>query len=196
MFLKRSVLKSLMKEAYKSGLDIGRDGKFLFLAGRYWEAEIHMSAIPKETLGDIISLIGELPREDEYFSATKDGLQEIFPRVINPEEFPINDLEITNTIQIGTEGTLQRVLQDCTNGNVYFINEAFMALIHRAFPGGETAVEGPFADPHGVLFRNNTCMLHVYFRVDPKNEDITQTLSQVDIIPRRHDEKETEVDPA
>ena len=66
--------------------------------------------IPKKTLGDIITLIGELPRPGERFKATKEGNQiEIeMPMAINEEGFGTDTLTITDVLLIGTQGTAQK----------------------------------------------------------------------------------------
>lgn len=83
MFLSTSVLNNLMKKAYKTGLVVARTqdaqgNDWLYLAGSYWEVSVNKDFIPKKTLGDIITLIGELPRPGERFKATKEGNQ-IYP---------------------------------------------------------------------------------------------------------------------
>ena len=80
MFLSTSVLNNLMKKAYKTGLVVARTqdaqgNDWLYLAGSYWEVSVNKDFIPKKTLGDIITLIGELPRPGERFKATKEGNQ-------------------------------------------------------------------------------------------------------------------------
>lgn len=74
MFLSTSVLNNLMKKAYKTGLVVARTqdaqgNDWLYLAGSYWEVSVNKDFIPKKTLGDIITLIGELPRPGERFKA-------------------------------------------------------------------------------------------------------------------------------
>lgn len=73
MFLSTSVLNNLMKKAYKTGLVVARTqdaqgNDWLYLAGSYWEVSVNKDFIPKKTLGDIITLIGELPRPGERFN--------------------------------------------------------------------------------------------------------------------------------
>ena len=80
MFLSTSVLNNLMKKAYKTGLVVARTqdaqgNDWLYLAGSYWEVSVNKDFIPKKTLGDIITLIGELPKPGERFKATKEGNQ-------------------------------------------------------------------------------------------------------------------------
>ena len=76
MFINEKVLNKLMKEAYKTGLVVAaREDGWLYIAGRYWEVEMKRRLIPKEILGNIISLIGELPDSGERFLATSEGNQ-------------------------------------------------------------------------------------------------------------------------
>ena len=74
MFLNKKVFKRLMTQAYKEGLKAAMsvDG-WLYLAGQYWEVSIKKDFIQKETLGDIIALIGELPAPGEGSRRQKKG---------------------------------------------------------------------------------------------------------------------------
>ena len=76
MFLQKKIFKRLMTEAYKHRLIVAMtEDDWLYIAGSYWEVNIKREYIPKETMGDIIALIGELPEPGERFSATKEGNQ-------------------------------------------------------------------------------------------------------------------------
>ena len=133
-----------MKKAYKTGLVVARTqdaagNDWLYLAGSYWEASINKDFIPKKTLGDIITLIGELPRPGERFKATKEGNQiEIeMPMAINEDGFGTDTLTITDVILIGTQGTVQRLLQDEQTGQIYPVNNVFISIINNAMIDGE-----------------------------------------------------------
>ena len=65
MFVKMSILKRLMKEAYKSGLVLANNGETIMIAGNYWQMDIKRALMPKELLAAIIELAGELPGAGE-----------------------------------------------------------------------------------------------------------------------------------
>lgn len=194
MFLSTSVLNNLMKKAYKTGLVVARTqdaqgNDWLYLAGSYWEVSVNKDFIPKKTLGDIITLIGELPRPGERFKATKEGNQiEIeMPMAINEEGFGTETLTITDVLLIGTQGTVQRLLQDDLTGQIYPINNVFVSIINNAMveeDKGEYTVTEPLFNPfRGILWKNNVCKLRAHFRTDDKNIKVLKSLKGVDITP-------------
>ena len=162
MFLSTSVLNNLMKKAYKTGLVVARTqdaqgNDWLYLAGSYWEVSVNKDFIPKKTLGDIITLIGELPKPGERFKATKEGNQiEIeMPMAINEEGFGTDTLTITDVLLIGTQEDK-----------------------------GEYTVTEPLFNPlRGILWKNNVCKLRAHFRTDDKNIKVLKSLKGVDITP-------------
>lgn len=183
-----------MKKAYKTGLVVARTqdaqgNDWLYLAGSYWEVSVNKDFIPKKTLGDIITLIGELPKPGERFKATKEGNQiEIeMPMAINEEGFGTDTLTITDVILIGTQGTAQRLLQDELTGQIYPINNVFISIINNAMienERGEYSVAEPFFNPiRGILWKNNVCKLRAHFRTDDKNIKVLKSLKGVDITP-------------
>ena len=194
MFLSTSVLNNLMKKAYKTGLVVARTqdtqgNDWLYLAGSYWEVSVNKDFIPKKTLGDIITLIGELPRPGERFKATKEGNQiEIeMPMAINKDGFGKDTLTITDVILIGTQGTAQRLLQDELTGQIYPVNNVFISIINNAMienERGEYSVTEPFFNSYrGILWKNNVCKLRAHFRTDDKNIKVLKSLKGVDITP-------------
>ena len=76
MFLTRSGLKKLMRIAYKGGgLRVRRNNGGLSISGACWTVYFLWGKWPKETMGDLISLVGVLPEQGEQYLATKEGNQ-------------------------------------------------------------------------------------------------------------------------
>ncbi len=76
MFLTRNGLKKMMTQAYKGiGLKVRNDGVGLSITGARWSVYFLRTDIPKETLGDLISLVGQLPACMECYVASKEGNQ-------------------------------------------------------------------------------------------------------------------------
>mgnify|MGYP000846466576 FL=1 len=192
MFLRKSILKKLMTQAYKDKLTVAMNGEgWLYIAGSYWEVGVKKDFIPKETMGDIISLIGELPLPGERFAANKEGNQLEVGRKweVETEEFEGCDtLTITDVLMIGQGGTTLRLLQDQGTGMVYAVNNVFINIIDNdecLKRSGEYAVDEPFYDPvKGILWKNNVCVLRTVFRRDEKNKKTLEALQGIDIIPR------------
>lgn len=191
MFLKPGTLNALMKKAYKSGLAVGRtEDDWLYIAGSYWEVSIKREFVAKKTLGDIISLTGELPDPGTRFLATKEGnqIEMELPLRVDEDPFEKRDiLTITDVLLIGTQGTVQRLLQDEETGRIYPVNNVFVGIIDNAMivrDKGEYEVQNPFFNPfHGILWANNVCKLRAQFRSDEKNDKVLENLKGVDITP-------------
>lgn len=191
MFLRPTTLNNLMKKAYKSGLAVARtEDDWLYIAGSYWEVNVKKEFIPKRTLGDIIALIGELPEPGQRFMATKDGNQiemEMRMRVDDGPFHENNTLTITNVLLVGTSDTVQRLLQDESTGNIYAVNNVFIAIVDNGMiedRKGEYPVTEPFFNPtYGILWENNVCKLRTHFRTDDKNNNVLENLKGVDITP-------------
>lgn len=194
MFLSQSILNSLMKKAYGSGLAAASsidktENEWIYLAGNYWEANIRKDYIPKKTLGNIISLTGELPKPGERFIATKSGnqMETALPMAIDEEGFGNDTLVVTDVILVGTSGTAQRLLQDETTGQIYPVNNVFISIINNGIieeERGEYAVKEPFFNMYrGILWKNNVCKLRANFRTDDKNIKVLKNLKGIDIMP-------------
>lgn len=191
MFLRPSVLNSLMKKAYKSGLHLAMNADgWLYIASDYWSISVKKEFIPKRTLGDIIALAGELPEPGERFTATKEGNQiELeMPIQVDDSAFSNNEtLTVTDMLLIGTMGTIQRMLQDEDTGDIYAVNNVFVNIVDNGQieeDKGEYRVERPyFHKGYGILWKNNVCKLRAHFRNDDKNIKTMKNLKGVDITP-------------
>ncbi len=192
MFLKPSVLNRLMKQAYKKGLTLAMNEEgWLYIASDWWQVNIHKDFIPKRTLGDIITLTGELPKPGERFVTTKtegNQMEMELPLEIEESGFEENNLlTVTDLMLIGTQGTIQRLVQDEDTGHIYAVNNVFIDIIDNSqidVREGEHPVREPLYNPiRGVLWKNNVCKLRVHFRSDDKNAKIMQNIKGIDITP-------------
>ena len=76
MFIKAAHCARLFKQAYKgAGLRVGKDEDGIYLTGRKWFMYIFTEYVPKEVLGTIITLTGEIPEEGEQKLYNKDSIQ-------------------------------------------------------------------------------------------------------------------------
>lgn len=190
MFLQKRIFKRLMTEAYKHRLVVAMpEDDWLYMAGSYWEVNIKREYIPKETMGDIIALIGELPEPGERFSATKEGNQMEFDgtRQIDVAPFKRNELlTITNVLMLGIGGTLLRLLQDAETGQVFAVNNVFIDIVNNSEcmkEKGEYLIDEPFYNVNaGILWKSNACMLRAGFRNDTKNEEVMNQMQGLDLI--------------
>lgn len=188
MFLKQSIFKRLLKEAYKGpGLTVGRQRDEdaarpgYYLSGGYWVIWLDVEAITKEAKAAIIELAGDLPEPGEVFRALKDAgnqyeieQKEIFnlPEVWKNTK---TDFKITNCI-LQQGDVLARFLQaqDGT-AHVTAINETFVGMIDPEacdFDNGETFPEGPRAScaiSPFIYWGNNVCYLMAAIRKPLEN---------------------------
>ena len=106
---------------------------------------------------------------------------------INEEGFGTDTLTITDVLLIGTQGTVQRLLQDEQTGQIYPVNNVFVSIINNAMveeDKGEYTVTEPLFNPlRGILWKNNVCKLRAHFRTDDKNIKVLKSLKGVDITP-------------
>ncbi len=189
MFLKTNLLNRLMKQAYAgSGLVVARRGDWLYLSGSYWEVEVRKRYIPKKTMGDLISLIGELPEDGERFRAEKGGnqMEMEMPMGIAIDLFdPRNCLTVTDLILLHQNGVEQRILQDADTGSLYLINNLFANMVdNKCMEEGKGEIgvsDQPMFRPKlGVLWDNGICRLHAAFR---DSEEILDSLQGISLIP-------------
>ncbi len=185
-----------MKEAYKTGLVVARNyADSIYIAGSYWEAQIKKDYIPKETMGDLISLIGEIPEAGQRISASKEGNQFEVGLPINIQTDPEEEqMEISDLILIGCNGVQQRLLQR-KNMNTYAVNNVFISIVDNRLVDekrGEYIVEKPYFAKTGFMWVNNVCLFHAYFRGDKMNENTMKNLQGIDIVTRFIPEEEKE----
>ena len=88
---------------------------------------------------------------------------------------------------MGTGGTIQRLLQDESTGNIYAVNNVFVAIVDNAMiedSRGEYPVTEPFLNPaYGIFWQNKVCKLIAHLRSDDKNNKVLENLKGVDITP-------------
>lgn len=105
----------------------------------------------------------------------------------NGAGFGTDTLTITDVLLIGTQGTVQRLLQDEQTGQIYPVNNVFVSIINNAMveeDKGEYTVTEPLFNPlRGILWKNNVCKLRAHFRTDDKNIKVLKSLKGVDITP-------------
>ena len=152
MFLTRTGLKKLMERSVKGGgLHVRNDGKGYSICGASWAVYFFKGDIPKETLGDLISLVGELPGDEEAYTADKGGNQvEIY------DENALTAMDIATSCRWQMAKTpvviehppyMLRVYQNRKSGQATVINERIVAIVDPELidsRNDENLPEGPF----------------------------------------------------
>lgn len=192
MFFKATVLKRMLKAAYKgAGLTVGHsaageDGgepEGLYISSGWWVIWFVYDKIPKEAKAAIIEICGDLPGKGEVFKAIKDmGNQyEIEQREIFnlPATFKSCKTTFRVTKLLGQQGDkLIRFLQEEDGGNhVTAVSEIFLDLIDPGainYDGGEYEPFGPVAADAAAPFMywgNNTCYLMAGVRTTGQDDE-------------------------
>lgn len=182
MFFKMSVLKKMMKHAYKGGClivgdspikeddEIAMDG--LVISTGWWSLWINRDYVPKELKAAVIELCGELPYYEHWFKASESlGNQEMIPfteatHPIDLYQKAKDGVNITKLLMTMRSDGVMRILQNNKTKQVSAINEMIMSLID---PGAIKDEDGEYP-PIGPLTReneyfawgNNICYFIVY----------------------------------
>lgn len=134
MFIKTSVFKALIKQAYKqSGLVVGSDGESIFVAGAYWVLQMQEKHIPNKIKAAVIELTGDLPGAGEIFRAKAgEGNQYELQyyedyNVRKAAEAASVELTVTKCGYYAERG--MRVLQNRQNGHLFMVGEEVIKLI-------------------------------------------------------------------
>lgn len=163
MFIKTSLFKKLLREAYKgTGIRIGHSGKRFYIAGSYWALMVNENHFPKREKAAVVELIGDLPHE-EFFRANKEeGRQQLLPEedwMFRFAEDPESELEETNLLVQEPMGTYCRMLKD-QNGNLVPMNQALYDIIDESSKTDDDLdIVGPYrvrGCEWAVFWNNNT----------------------------------------
>lgn len=160
-------MKKLMERSLKGGgLHVRNDGKGYSICGAAWAVYFFKGEMPKETLGDLISLVGELPGDGEAYTADKGGNQvEIYDgNALTAMDAATGCEELMEKTPVMIESyphTL-RAFQNVKTGRVTVINEKFVQIVNAELidsNAGEELPEGPFEGGAMVeeRFHNDIC---------------------------------------
>ena len=134
MFIKTSIFKKLLKEAYKNdNLSVGHSekAKVYYIVGGYWFVAIQEQFFPNAEKAALVELIGDLPR-DEYVRIHKnESRQQLVPdemKILLAEKEPDEYLEETNLLI--EEPKFEVISRLLTNGSELTpINEGLYNMI-------------------------------------------------------------------
>lgn len=183
MFLKKTVLKRLMKEAYKHGLRVAATEERYYLCGGYWEMDILKEYMPKEILAAVLELTGWIPETGESYSTSKEGNQVD----INRKEVSVDaeeEIAVTDLI-IDRNGISQRILQDECRGNILLVHDRLIDIVDNTeIEGekGECTAAGPFYRENDILYENNVMRWHVCARKDERKDSLLKELSKINLM--------------
>lgn len=184
MFLRDREFRRLLKNAYKGGLILANHDGRIYMSGWGWEMDIKREYLPKTILAQIIELAGELPDEEERFSATKEGNQ----MELGTMEVSISDIgamaEITKVAIITSCGAPMRVLKTKPFGKVVLLLENVIQMVSEKCIDnvkGEEVPAGPmYVEGEGIIWWNNIMRFKVMYRtVDESEQELVTQLEKI-----------------
>lgn len=203
MFFKATVLKRMLKAAYKgAGLTVGHaaesdtgDPDGYYVSSGWWVIWFNADVMPKEAKAALIELCGDLPATGEVFRATKMGNQyEIEQKEIYnlPAAFRKCGCQFRVTNLLGQQDdTLIRFIQELQTQHVTAVSEIFIDLIDPLavnYDDGEHGPLGPVATCPTAPFMywgNNTCYLMAGIRTvnqEGEEADFWKYLEGIEIL--------------
>lgn len=158
MFIKESDVRKILKEAYKgAGLHIANEEHGLELFGTTWHMYVFKEYMPKEILGAIITLTGEIPAEGEQiyysFDQTK-GQRELYGTALNQNTYQTAmEAQVENKSANSTDIVITDVYQNqyriYTNRKdeekVYVLPDKYREMIDAGFCNKDEEYYGCYA---------------------------------------------------
>lgn len=177
MFVKMSILKKMMKDAYKAGCMIvgeaplaDEDSEGLIIAGGWWTFGIEYAYAPKELKAAVMELGGEIPSGGQCYRALSSGNQEHigFTEHTNPAvlfKSCVHDMTISKImVHFLDDGV--RLLQNNVTGHVTGIQNTAIKLVDKSlidYDGGEYEPIGPRSAGNDIIcWGNNMCYLAIW----------------------------------
>lgn len=179
MFIKTSLFKKLLNEAYKGGgIRIGHQKDRFYIAGSYWALMVYQDYFPKKEKAAVVELIGDLPHE-EFFRAQKDeGRQQLLTGedwMFHFEEEKVMDLEETELLVQEPMGIYCRLLKD-EFGNIVPINQKLYDIIDESSKTDDDLdIVGPYrvkGCEWAMFWHNNTSSFMLGQRDWKDNEEL------------------------
>ena len=204
MFLTRSGFKKLINSACKgAGLYVSNTEGGYQIFGDTFNLWIKWGEIPKESLGDLVSLVGELPEPGEALCAKKQDIQyemeETFPPLAT-DLFEAAGVAMEPTRALLVSSTYIRLFQNNQpHGGTIPIDERLYNLISGMAVdtkhGEETPVgpmvreigPGTFDKEVGACWKNNIMAISLRFGDTSQVEDVLSVLKNTRI-PRTFEE--------
>lgn len=154
MFLTKTISR-LMARSYKGvGLRVRNDGEGYSVWGATWAVHFLHGAMPKETMGDLIKLVGEMPAKGEQYVADKEGNQyEIYSETdmnaflaVQAAQQHGRLVKVTRVRVLTEHGSELSVIQE-PEGDIQTVPAAEVSMVQPGLINAdddETLPEGPY----------------------------------------------------
>ena len=183
MFVKMKQLESLLKKSYKTGIETGGHDKGLYL--KLPNVFVWFEKPPKKFRALIIEYFGELPKEGECFSVTKESPMPQTVMVKNPEEvFEHLEKADQKAHVLPVMTCRSRLLQ--VNKSVVALSDAYYKLIDSSMIDLDDEGEptGPAATKdvgNGLFWDNENCVVRLIPTLLPMENEVYKVLAKVKV---------------
>lgn len=201
MFLKPTIFKKLIKEAWAGGgLTVGCNGKTLFVEGGYWVINMKMRYVPNNLKASLVELVGELPAAGEVFESHKGEENQQVMEFTKEWDLEDNLPEDSRagwptviTMNTNKNSSYPSRLVQTIDRRITLISDIFIDLVDNKYideDGGEDYNIEMMVSEKGVYWTNNMCAVMACKRYinnispsprDKKNKLVINALENLDL---------------
>ncbi len=193
MFIKTTVFKRLLKQAYKrDALQVGHkdNTNIYYIVGDYWAVMVEAKFFTNSAKAALVELIGDLPKNESvriYSDGTRQQLIDdstwFAPALREPEEY----LEETNLLMEEEKfGVLSRLFS--TGEKLIPVNEGLYSLIdEETKTSDDLDIVGPYRtrlSGHMLMWKNNTSTVGLSPRVWDDDGELMEQLKELEQLKR------------
>lgn len=183
MFIKTTVFKRLLKQAYKrDALQVGHEDNtnIYYIVGDYWAVMVEAKFFTNSAKAALVELIGDLPKNESvriYSDGTRQQLIDDSTWFALALQEPEKYLEKTNLlVEEEKFGVLSRLFS--TGEKFIPVNEGLYSLIdEEAKTSDDLDIIGPYKtllSGHMIMWKNNTSTVGLSPRVWNDDEDLME----------------------
>lgn len=183
MFIKTTVFKRLLKQAYKrDALQVGHEDNtnIYYIVGDYWAVMVEAKFFTNSAKAALVELIGDLPKNESvriYSDGTRQQLIDDSTWFALALQEPEKYLEKTNLlVEEEKFGVLSRLFS--TGEKLIPVNEGLYSLIdEEAKTSDDLDIIGPYKtllSGHMIMWKNNTSTVGLSPRVWNDDEDLME----------------------
>lgn len=193
MFIKTTVFKRLLKQAYKRDLlQVGHEDNtnIYYIVGGYWAVMVEAKFFTNSAKAALIELIGDLPENESvriYSDGTRQQLIDDSTWFTLALQEPEKYLEETNLLMEEEKfGVLSRIFS--TGEKLIPVNEGLHALIdEEAKTSDDLDIVGPYRtrlSGHMLMWKNNTSTVGLLPRVWDDDGELMKQLKELEQLKR------------
>ncbi len=188
MFIKTTVFKRLLKQAYKrDALQVGHEDNtnIYYIVGGYWAVMVEAKFFTNSAKAALVELIGDLPKNESvriYSDGTRQQLIDDSTWFALALQEPEKYLEKTNLLVEEKFGVLSRLFS--TGEKLIPVNEGLCSLIdEEAKTSDDLDIIGPYKtllSGHMIMWKNNTSTVGLSPRVWDDDGELMEQLKELE----------------